>query len=941
MTWESERKMRGLVMGRPVGRLSCLWWVVVAVAFLGQQGWAAGVARTVVSDVVYRADGSPAKGTLLISWPAFSTANGEAVAAGQMSAQIVAGGAVSIPLIPNTGSTPKSSYHVTLKLDDGTTSEEYWTVPNAGTTTIAAIRSKVAPAAVAQQFVGRDYVDTAVAQAGSVIVDQANTFTQPQTIHDLITKNTPVIDVRAYGANGVAGVDNTAALQSAINAAVESQASLYLPCGVYEVKSMLAVYASPAPGIVGGNASCTRIRYTGTADVEHTVKFASDASATNYIQGGTIAGVTIEGNSHVTVSALGLYRPNTLALRDVWLGPANPVTGACLYVKSGVGNVYENVSCNEGNFGQWATVHPYYGLVFDGYAQGDQSTTSVVINPVIQGVVGTGLWLKTYTNAFALSGCQIAHNGQAAQVDGSMHTFDACLFELSSSGKSLEVSGGYNSFRQPFFSEAPPTQLSVTGKNVKFEGGLATLDVVVQTSARNVTFDGTVMSAGHITDLAPDTRFDNIGDSQAGGGMLVNFPAHKQSPPNNGPGQGTFDTVVHAQGTWSASDTSSTAIFPNTFATGKAWRAYFTGQVLVAGVAGGQPRFFELTDASNAIATFGANTISFAVNAATGKFTMSSTAAWQGFSGDIVFVPLPTVNAGTEQGVSLQLVGTMKAAKVATTSGAYATTLQAGTLGANNTLTLPTGADTLVGKATTDTLTNKTFDTAGSGNVLKINGAQVSAVTGTGSAVLNTSPSFSGTAYIGTISSDSSSNLYLTSSASHDAKFLSGTGGTTFIGGNGSSGTLVLDPANTFRPGFAGGVQLGSSTNPWSNLYAGTSATNNFHFGYTLTAARTITIPDANITVSGATAYSCGTTSACANTNNSATAHMVYGTVALVSGTATVTGISPAFASTSSFVCTGTNQSGTAAVKIVNASASSITITGTGTDVVGYHCVGV
>lgn len=48
--------------------------------------------------------------------------------------------------------------------------------------------------------------------------------------------------------------------------------------------------------------------------------------------------------------------------------------------------------------------------------------------------------------------------------------------------------------------------------------------------------------------------------------------------------------------------------------------------------------------------------------------------------------------------------------------------------------------DTVIGAATTDTLTHKTLDTAGAGNTLKINGTTVSAVTGTGAVVLATSP---------------------------------------------------------------------------------------------------------------------------------------------------------------------------------------------------------
>ena len=53
-----------------MGRLFC--WLTLALATPAT--WAAGPATTLVQDIVYRADGTPAQGTLLISWPAFITA---------------------------------------------------------------------------------------------------------------------------------------------------------------------------------------------------------------------------------------------------------------------------------------------------------------------------------------------------------------------------------------------------------------------------------------------------------------------------------------------------------------------------------------------------------------------------------------------------------------------------------------------------------------------------------------------------------------------------------------------------------------------------------------------------------------------------------------------------------------------------------------------------
>lgn len=68
-------------------------------------------------------------------------------------------------------------------------------------------------------------------------------------------------------------------------------------------------------------------------------------------------------------------------------------------------------------------------------------------------------------------------------------------------------------------------------------------------------------------------------------------------------------------------------------------------------------------------------------------------------------------------------------------SSSGTTTVNSGAAAGSSVLTLPVATDTLVGKATTDTLTNKTYDTAGTGNSFSINGLAATANTGTGAVV--------------------------------------------------------------------------------------------------------------------------------------------------------------------------------------------------------------
>jgi hypothetical protein len=127
----------------------------------------AQIVTTAVTDTVYRADGTPATGTVLVSWSAFTTAAGQSVPSGSTSATIASGGALSIALAPNAGATPMGTYYAAVyHLDDGTTSREYWVVPVSQTPVhLNAIKNMVLPTSVAMQTASRSYVDSAIAAA--------------------------------------------------------------------------------------------------------------------------------------------------------------------------------------------------------------------------------------------------------------------------------------------------------------------------------------------------------------------------------------------------------------------------------------------------------------------------------------------------------------------------------------------------------------------------------------------------------------------------------------------------------------------------------------------------------------------------------------------------------------------------------------------------------
>ncbi|MBI4463578.1 MAG: hypothetical protein HY647_02635, partial [Acidobacteria bacterium] len=114
-----SRMLKHLIMGA----------VLVAAPSLSRLGYAQGPATTTVKDTVYKSDGSLASGTVVITWPAFVSADGKPVVGGTTTVPLTSGN-LAVGLTPNAGATPSgTSYRIRYYESAGRFFEETWVVP--------------------------------------------------------------------------------------------------------------------------------------------------------------------------------------------------------------------------------------------------------------------------------------------------------------------------------------------------------------------------------------------------------------------------------------------------------------------------------------------------------------------------------------------------------------------------------------------------------------------------------------------------------------------------------------------------------------------------------------------------------------------------------------------------------------------------------------------
>jgi hypothetical protein len=150
------------------------------------EGSASGQAfsTTTVQGTVYLANGQPGSGTVVVSWPSFTTASGQLVAADSTTVAIAPDGFLSVSLAPNLGSTPAGQYYTAVYyMSDKSTHTQYWVVPAGAQATLGQVQAQLMPAAQAVQTVSKAYVDQAIAElAGSLLTTSGATMTGPLTL---------------------------------------------------------------------------------------------------------------------------------------------------------------------------------------------------------------------------------------------------------------------------------------------------------------------------------------------------------------------------------------------------------------------------------------------------------------------------------------------------------------------------------------------------------------------------------------------------------------------------------------------------------------------------------------------------------------------------------------------------------------------------------------
>lgn len=241
-------------------------------------------------------------------------------------------------------------------------------------------------------------------------------------------------DVRAFGASGDGLTDDSAAIASAVGAAIREGGSVSFPRGTYRFGSTLQLghnnlHVVCEPGAV--------LRFTGMGVA---VAFANSAPAAASNVG--MDNCTIEGNPAATDGIL-LQRAHHVSFRNV---SVRNVPGACLRTKFSVVGEYTNFRCTATE--SPLVISPANGIVLGSDGAHEETTASTFVNAIVECVTADGIVLDAAANiVFTAGTSENNHHGWGMTIGPNSNniTVIGMDFEDNALG-SVQSSGTENVF---------------------------------------------------------------------------------------------------------------------------------------------------------------------------------------------------------------------------------------------------------------------------------------------------------------------------------------------------------------------------------------------------------------------------------------------------------------------------------------------------------------
>lgn len=824
------------------------------------------------------------------------------------------------------------------------------------------------------------------------------------------------ISVASCGATGD-GSDQTVAIRQCINN-TPAGGQLFFPCGTYAISgSGTEVFLRETPiGLIAAN-NCVRITTDGVGNSTTIFRFTPDG-ITNQAYGwrvsnffvfalaGTHANHFIEFDTNGSNTGLILFAQINgnvvfnLNGNSVYFNNALPSVNVTGTANNGSGAIRLQVTSTTGMIsGMMATVANVGGTT---EANGTWQLT--VIDGTHIDLVNT-----TFSNAWTAGGTVVAANatGGTAVSTISNNAFQNPI-ALNYAGDSIAIQNNNLS----------GSGACITGQQVIGAGNLQVEGNNMSCAAGMVVLDGgakPVIFANELEQTATNTESNNCMIDLRGSARMIDTASinNNQVQALTGFGNPTPVCITNANGavvdnnrlsvpsayalvTIGASSTNTKIGLQNILIQGTSTVATSVTTVtnsgtstewaipstVPLGTSGGIPYF----DANGRMGTSAAQNINGVLigggpNAP--PFTSIIAVDGQLFQGrsalQPIFTSTPTLGiAGTTKG-TLTFAGNVGGTTVLEPSAT-----------ATGTLTLPAATDTLVGKATTDIFTNKTFDTAGTGNFLRINSNTVNAVTGSGSTVvLSASPTMTNPS-LGVATATTLNNYTFTVPAAsatltiangktltyNNSVTLAGTDGTTMtfpttsttLAGRGVANTFtaaqtisvagggvvallsvattnfeVLNVVNTGGNVLFGTESSTGGTFSGTTAYAGIFGTANAtNLEFATNNAKRLTVDSVghikSFMASAPTVTACGTGSPAIATGSTD----VAGSVTTGTGTPTACTINFASSYTTAPFCTVTWRVNLASMQYsVSTTGIGLVQTATSGNVIDWHCLGI